>query len=441
MTITVAIVDGLTTALLALTPVQRWQAARRFNSSYIAQHWFVLIAAVALAVLLFMLFWVSYNRRLEERRITNRLFVESADRRGLSPHERQILLQIADRTGVRQSNSIFTMEDAFDRGATELIGQGLITHTAEQTEQLRAELSFLREKLGFRPPTSVVSPARSKKASSRQIPVGKKLDITRRRTRGSTHIQCTVVKNDDISLAVQLATPVESKPREYWRVRYYFGASVWEFDTSVVGCDHDILVLNHSDNVRFINRRRFLRVSVNMPAWVAQFPFTKVPLPKTANRKGRKTQPRALASGRSAKAAEMSWAAPEFVPGVVTELAGPGLRLEAPLQAEVGDRVLVVFKLDEEKGRASGRGKAGKAAPSKFVEDVGIVRHSKQGKGGFSIAVELVGLNDTDVSELIRATNAASAKEGDKGQDDSAPAASGREMEEVAEELVAAERG
>ena len=45
---------------------------------------------------------------------------------------------------------------------------------------------------------------------------------------------------------------------------------------------------------------------------------------------------------------------------------------------------------------------------SKVIEDMGEVRHTKAIKNGLSIAVELMGLSDSDVNELIRATNAAS---------------------------------
>ena len=46
----------------------------------------------------------------------------------------------------------------------------------------------------------------------------------------------------------------------------------------------------------------------------------------------------------------------------------------------------------------------------KIAEDIGVVRHIKALQEGFSIAIELTGLSDSDVSELIRATNAASLK-------------------------------
>ena len=121
------------------------------------------------------------------------------------------------------------------------------------------------------------------------------------------------------------------------------------------------------------------------------------------------------------------WGPPEFVPAVVTELAGPGLRMEVPLEVEVevGDRVLVVFRLGEE------------TAASKMVEDIGEVRHAKAIQNGLSIAVELIGLNDSDVNELICDTNAASLRTGPEGQDIPSPAGNKQGAEGVAQEPTA----
>jgi len=109
------------------------------------------------------------------------------------------------------------------------------------------------------------------------------------------------------------------------------------------------------------------------------------------------------------------------VPAVVTELAGPGLRIEVPIELKVGDRVLVVIRLDEGEQRdliphQSGVARESKAATSKVVEDIGVVRHTKAVQNGFSIAVELVRLSDSYVNELIRATNAAALQAGTGNQ-------------------------
>ena len=104
------------------------------------------------------------------------------------------------------------------------------------------------------------------------------------------------------------------------------------------------------------------------------------------------------------------------MPAVVTELAGPGLRIELPLDVKMGERVLVVFNLNGKNDQTSGSQETGSAATAKIIEDVGEVRHTKPIENGFSIAVELTGLGDSDVNELIRATNAASLLTRTNGQ-------------------------
>jgi len=425
MTTAVVITTWLNGIALALTPVERWEAAGRFNTNFMTEHWFTMMMVVVIVVLTALLVVISYQQMLQRRKVSGQLFVEYAERVGLSWRERQILLDIAGQAGLKRSEAIFTMGSAFDRGAAKIIEKALsLGQTDEESKQLKMELSFLREKLGFqnRRVGSIGTGGRSRKFSSRQIPVGKKLHITRRRSRTSGDIESTVIENNDTELKVKFTTPVKVSPGEFWCVRYYFGSSVCEFDTSVVSCKDDILVLNHSDDVRFVNRRRFLRVPVRKPAFVGRFPFTRtLPAESDISKEGSE-------SGQVSGA----WGPPEFVPGVVTELAGPGLRIEVPLEVEVGDRVLVVFKLDEEvparrNGKASGLRPSSAECPSRIVEDIGEVRHISSGRSlpehdkamqnGLSIAVELTGLSDTDVSELIRATNAASMKGGTEGQD------------------------
>ena len=403
----------LNTIFLALTPVQRWEALnKQFNTDYMTDRWFTLTLAVIIIVATVLLIMVSYKRKTEERAVAQQLFGEYAEKRGLSGRERRVLEDIARRAGLKRSESIFTMGGAFDRGATKIIEEDLAQgQTSERiSRRLKTDLSFLAEKLGFKNRTgsSKDTAAKLRKLSSRQIPTGKKLYLTRRRTRISDDIESTVIENNDIGLTVKLAMPLKITGGEIWRVRYYFGVSVWEFDTSVAGCDRDLLVLNHSSDVRFINRRRFLRVPVNKPAFVARFPFTRLlPLNIYSGEEG--------SEGRQVSAG--AWGPPEFIPGVVTELAGPGLRIEAPLKVKVGERVLVLFRLDEAKDEDSDLQRDEGSERPKVIEDTGEVRHVKAIENGFSIAIELTGLHDPDINELIRATNAASVKAGGKEQD------------------------
>lgn len=408
--------------VLALTPMQRWNAAGRFNSNSINEDWFIITAIVLLAISSVLLYAVSYYRNIQEQKVTNRLFAEYADKRGLTEHERKILLNIANNAELKQKEAIFTMSSAFDHGAAKI---------AKKDTHLNTELSSLREKLGFKNQTNSskgTTLKQKKKLSSRHIPAGHKLYIARCKVPVPSSIESTVIENNNMELRIKPTTPVEVTPGDSWCVRYYSGSSVWEFDTSVVSCIGEILVLSHSDNVRFINRRRFLRVTVNKPAFIAHFPFTRTFTKNTDNNEGSNTRKYLTnASGRT-------WGPPCFIPVVITELAGPGLRIQTPEKIKVDERVLVVFELDKEEESSSSQEK-GEMLTSKIVEDIGEVRHVQATQNGWSIAVELTGLSDSNINELIRATNAASLKASAQSQDIQYPAGE----EENARESVVVE--
>jgi len=417
--------------LLALTPAERWRAASRpFHGSLLDQRWFIAAGLVILVVLALLLVAIRLQKRKQRRQALGQSFFEYADKRGLSTRECRVLMEIARKAGIKRSETVFTDDVAFYRGAAKLM-EDVVAQSAgaERTDSLSAELFFLREKLGFQNQTAVSSDAsaKSRKRSSRQIPAGRKVHITRRIAQDSDDIEAVVMENSKKELTIKSAMPVRVNFGEVWRVRYYFASSIWEFDTTVTGCNGDILVLKHSDNIRFINRRRFLRVPVSKPAFVARFPFSTM-LFAAADRSGKPSE-----SGQVLADAVGSWGPPDFVPAVVTELAGPGLRIEAPLEVAVGERVLVVLRLGEDSTRdavsstTSGNGKAGTL---RVVEGIGEVRHIKALPEGFSIAIELTGLSDSDIGELIQATNGASRKANANGQ---AIPGSGRAHTEAAE--------
>jgi len=358
--------------LLTLNPTEKWQAIRGLGSGFAGEHAFVLICGTTLLVLTALLIAVSYHHRENDRRAASAMFIAHADRRGLSRRERHILLEIATRAKLKRNESIFTLAGAFNRGAARATDEVLASKGAKRGKRLGFELAVLREKLGFEKQISYAAgPAmKSGKPGSRQIPIGKKLQIILRDNSEPDNIEATVMKNDEIELVAKLARPLEADPGDLccvhyyygasvWEfdssvdpgdlccVHYYYGASVWEFDSSVISCHGGILVLTHSYDVRFINRRRFLRVPVNKPAFIARFPFTKT-LPTDGDSADWTEQ-----GGTDAPPA--AWGPPEFIPAEVTELAGPGLRLEAPLEVKVGDRVVVILKMSEESA-SHGRG-------------------------------------------------------------------------------------
>ena len=419
--------SGFNMIVLALTPIERWKAAGRQNTG-LSDHWFILTGIAVIIILTVLLLIVSYNRISRERKLSGQLFFDYAERRGLSGRERQILLKIAQKSGLKRKPAIFSMAGAFDAGARKMIKECLAQQGAEESKWLRTELSFLRQKLGFQKKTSISTSSLSKlkRPSSRHILTGKKLYVTRRKSPDLgdlSDIESIVIKNDNMELTIKLTIPVESKLGELWRVRYSFGGSVWEFDSSVVRCNEDILVLNHSDDIRFISRRRFLRVQVNKPAFIAHFPFSRT-LSSNKNNNSKKGP----AIKQSSVNESDNWGPPEFMPATVTELGGPGLRMETKLDVKLGERVLVIVNLSEEKAQdlnlsskstslRSVLSRDRKSTPSKIVEDIGEVRNVRALQNGSSIAVELTGLSDSNLNELIRATNAAYIKTSSNSKD------------------------
>ncbi len=403
--------------VLALRPAERWEAARRFDSNFLAERWFIFTGLGAISILAAVLFVISRRRRSQRSQSADLSFFEHALREGLSERECTILRSVADYAGLRQSEAVFTMAEAFDRGTIRMMNESLGRQETEENALFKADLISLREKLGFhiRPDGSTEWLGKSKTTSSRQIPVGKKLRMTRRLTgegQDTEDIECTLIRNDFFNMVAKSAIPLEGAAGDLWRVRYYFGASVWEFDTSMTRCDGDVLTLNHSENIRFINRRRFLRAAVKMPALIAQFPFERrLSSEKEDSGTGREDSD----SSDSTNARFGTVEPPEFVPATLVELAGPGLLVRAPLplDAKTNDRVLIAFSPYEEGDNAPGRiRRRQKSRMSRVIEDVGRVRRTTVTKNGLLIGIELTSLSDSHVNELIRLTNAASVKAG-----------------------------
>jgi hypothetical protein len=384
--------------MLALTALERWEAARRLNTGRAYNDSFTMLAVLLLAVLVILLIWVSYSRGKQRRSQTREVFAENAMRRGLAARDRQILLAIVMRSGLRRTHDVFTAVDAFDRGALKLVSECMRSRTPEENEHLRTEIGRLREKLGFQIASPTGGIVGLGQASSRDIPVGRSVELVRSGLHDGAVVRGEVMRNDEIEFAIKLSAPTASKAGESWRARYYSGLSAWEFETSTVRCDGQRLVLNHSDTVQSTNRRRFPRVPVRGHAMIAYLPFRQGRSPRVdVSSEGVKT---ILGPAGSQPVSET----PAFTEGRVTELAGPGVLIEASIQVHPGDRVLVVFTLDPSvaPGVPGGWG---------TIAAVGKVRHSRSMDAGMSIAVELTGLSDAEVDELAYITAEISSRQ------------------------------
>jgi hypothetical protein len=390
---------GMTDIVLGLTALERWGATRHLEPRTAPYHWFVLVGVVVMLVLFALLVAISYwrHRQSQGAAQTPETFADNAERRGLSVRERQILLATALRSGLPHTYEIFHDLDGLNRGMARLLEECAQTRTPQEIDELKAEIARIRLKLGFDKAVAGGGGSVRERTSSRDVPVGVRLELTGRSAGRAITLRTEVLRNDEVEIAVALPAPLESSAGDSWLARYCAGMSAWEFRTSTVSCAGKTLVLSHSHDVHFINRRRFERVAVHTPVLLAHLPFL-----------------RSDAAGGEA---------PVFVESTATELAGPGLRLETTLQMQVDDRILVVLRLPE----------GADAAPAgvRTVAAVGRVKHGRdverggaipdaidrvwegspqrdlhaRAAGRLSVAVELTGLNDEEIEELVSITS------------------------------------
>jgi hypothetical protein len=420
--------DNITSILLGLTASERWAATRRLSPRSVPQQWLVLLGVAVLLVLLVLLLAISFRRRQQSRGQRTEAFDREALRKGLATRERQVLLAIAARSGLRRAADIFHAAEAFQRGAAQLFAEFAQTHGPPANTELRAEVARLYEKLRFR--TARGGQTARRRPGSRDIPAGKSIELIGSREHGAIAIQARMLRNDESELVVALPTQVSSKTGDPWLVRYYSGVTAWEFRTSTVRCDGGRLTLRHSDEIRPIDRRRFPRVPVCAPALIAYLPLLEKGPPIADFCDGDPKEvvvADAVSPGTDAQkvmgARPTGGGGPVFVESTVTEVAGPGLRLETRLQVHVGDRVLVVVHLTQ-KGNdgqtvrrtlaALGRVKRGQDMEGAAGIPDAIDRlwqESPQREAGalaprpVSVAVELIGLDDEDIVALASLTH------------------------------------
>jgi len=176
-----------------------------------------------------------------------------------------------------------------------------------------------------------------------------------------------------------LVNPVEVWKGDMLVVRYPKGSVMWEFDARLSNAGEEVVV-RPLGPARWVDRRVFERIKVDAKAMVAPLPF---------ERTGPVDQAHC------------------FVEARLTEMAAIGLRFEAPVDVQVGQRMLVILDL----------------AGQRQVEAMGIVRRCWDPTAwGHDFAVELVGLHSDEVDQLVRETEAAGNGEAPEQVLEEAPA-------------------
>lgn len=342
----------------ALSPTERWAAARSSDPFPLGGWtvWVPMLAAIVVATVLIMA-W----RRHTIRREIFKVFFQAAERLRLSASERAVLVRIAEAAEVKRFDETYTVEMAFEKSAARLMEtEAMLAMTEEVRRRVSDIIDSLRTRLGF-----------GTSAGGFDLSRGDRVTLVHRGT--PPEIEATVVETDNRDITLQFDGAVSLRAGEACALRHVRGQLQWEFNVSITEPLEGLAVARLIGEPYTTDLRRFARVVTRKTAHVARFPF--------------------LNEGPAGSL-------PEFVAGTLTEIAGPGLRIEAPIQSEVGDCVLVILEV----------------ADDRIFQGRGLVRRFSPGDGGVAdIAVEMIGMTEDQIADLVKETNAAARRQGAEG--------------------------
>jgi len=187
----------------------------------------------------------------------------------------------------------------------------------------------------------------------------------------SRQFKAAVVRVMPRGMVIEPEVSIARRPGQIGVARMSYQGRILEFDAVVIESADESIVLGHADRLRAVNRRRFPRVPVRRSAKAAPFPFVR----------------------------DNPEEAPEYQAASVTELAGPGLKITAPVSVKVGDKVLVVLELSD----------------GRLIQGIAEVRRLFAPEGERSVfAAEMTGLSSEETAELASETTAAALENVDQ---------------------------
>ena len=347
--------SDLTGLPLAITPAERWSSARptdfgsgSFSSMYVIVPSLLGAVAVILLALLVRRWLVGRHARRVE-------FREQAERAGLGKEETNLLTYAARLGELRTPVNIIVTEAVFQKCMHLLMRcQRVAEMSPADKKKILSVINSAQIKLSF---------DESATSDIRQIPDGAVITLTGEGL--GEPMQASIVSAQGWEIKAQAngqaPNPVSGIQL---RGRYFRSGAVWEFETELIYAEGRDLTLAHAENIRFINRRRFRRVSVDRPASLAPFPFLR------------------------AKPQEP----PVFYPARLMELGATGLLLEAEDVPSIPDNSRLLMLLEPRPGRS--------------INAVGIVQRTETITSRKSqMVIELMDLSEAEVSELVAETN------------------------------------
>jgi len=349
-----------------MTARERLSAVRQLDpansGSILTNKWFVLLGWSVILLLVLLLVAVRQMRIEKEKAFKEKHFDDQADALNLTPEERDVVKTIAELSGIKQRNMIFSVRDAFNSGFTKLKQKTLSQqHDPEAWTQLQTLVISIKEKLGFSEnQLQGLNNRSSKEQTSRQIPVGTAVILSMKSDTLQRTFSATITANTQFEMCMESQEPLSCNPGDIWIVQFQNGAITWEFQAITVDYSQMQLKLSHSDYIRFVSRRRFASVTTQKPARIATFPTFQT----------------TDANGENSEIT--------FHSATLIEIGGPCLRFRTPMEVAIRQRVLVILNLK----------------PDVMLQDVGQVRQIQQGDQGQTVLIEVIGLNLKDIDKL-----------------------------------------
>ena len=366
MNVHTLIINQLGTLAQGLSATDRWKAIRNVggtggNGDLL---WWILIGlGILVAVGTVTALVYAHKQKRSKWGICKIL----GKRAGLRDSELILLDRMVKRTGLKDPAKICTDNRIFNDAAMDYMSSSQVVASSEKAQlDLQTALVSIHAKLGF----GVVNDGDGLSGirSSRQITTGSRVFVAKMDSHET--IEATVTGNSRTELLIRAAESLPGRRKgDILTIRYAHGKGSWEFDARVIESDGSSVVVEHSQEMRSVNFRRFPRISTSMSAMAMFFPFH----------------------------VDSCDAALEFLPADIVQIAGPGLLIKLPIKVEVGQSMLIRIQVDEER----------------IVQGMTKVRRIVTDKpGGPFLAVEFIELTADELTEMTRATNLAARHKG-----------------------------
>jgi hypothetical protein len=353
-----------------LIPLLKWDPIRNYSSvrsssltkSFWESDWvWVLLAIAALALLGALGTWALL---FAQSRKGWKAFARRAEREALNAGERKVLTYMVRLAKLKNPESIFLTQAAFDAGQVRLEHSPQLAAMPKATRsELGSVLASLRKKLRYRPLSSLLN----RTTTSRRVGVGAEVTMTCL-TSGEEALG-TVADTTAKLLAIEPRAPLRLRRGELWAIRCHLDGRFWEYQSPMKRGSDGMLYVSQTDTMHMVNQRRYPRAAVP------------------------RTTPLRCALAAVPDGGEQG----DFVASNLLEIGGPGWLVETTLALEVEQEVLAELK----------------KAEAELIQGRGVVRRVQPGaEGSTVVAIELLGLSREQMDVLLELTETA-ARQGE----------------------------